>query len=192
MVKNIVLCGVGGQGILLAAKIIARAAGAAGFQVAANEIHGMAQRGGSVTAQIRYGEEFFSPLVTQGQADLIGSMEAGEALRYAHWLNPEGIAVVSALRIIPVTVSSGKAVYPADVEARLNRVFPRLLFRDFAADGAALGNTRLANTVMLGAISARLAEIPVSCWRDAVSGCVKPSYVELNLKAFETGRKFAS
>ena len=191
MVKNIVLCGVGGQGILLAAKIIARAAGTAGFQVAANEIHGMAQRGGSVTAQIRYGENFFSPLVAEGGVDLLGAMEAGEALRYAHWLNPHGFAVVSALKIIPVTVSSGKASYPADVETRLKRVFPQLFFRDFAADSTKLGTPKLANTVMLGAISARLDEIPAATWRDAVAGCVKPAYVDLNLKAFEIGRKSA-
>ena len=124
MVQNIILSGVGGQGILLAAKIIATAAERAGFQVATNEIHGMAQRGGSVTAQIRYGENVFSPLIQEGFADVLASLEAIEALRCAHWLRPGGLAVVSTLRIIPVTVSSGTAKYPSDVAERLKTVFP--------------------------------------------------------------------
>ena len=127
---SIVLVGVGGQGILLASEIISQAALALGYQVKTNEVHGMAQRGGSVMAQIRYGREVHSPLVAEGTARILGSFEAIEAIRVAHYLAPDGCAVVSSQVIIPVTVSSGTARYPEDVEARLRQVFPRLqLFR---------------------------------------------------------------
>lgn len=189
MVKNIIMSGVGGQGILLAAKIIAKAAESAGFQVAAHEIHGMAQRGGSVTARIRFGEQFYSPLFLDGEADLLASMEAIEAIRNAHLLKKEGVAVVSALRIIPVTVSSGKQPYPADAEERLQKIFRHLVYRDFATEGETLGNLKLANTVMLGTLSCALPEIPESIWTDAVSACVKPQFVQMNLQAFNCGRK---
>lgn len=125
MIKNIILVGVGGQGILLAARIIASAAGHAGYDVTTNEIHGMAQRGGSVTAQIRYGEVVHSPLILEGTADVLGALEQVEALRYAAWLKPGALAAVSAESIIPVTVSSGRASYPGDVETRL----PGMLFQ---------------------------------------------------------------
>ena len=134
MITNILLTGVGGQGILLAARIIASAARSAGFDVTTNEIHGMAQRGGSVTAQIRFGEEVLSPLILEGTADALGALEPIEALRYSHYLKPEGAAVVASRPIIPVTVSSGQAVYPADVEERLrNSTIRKLRTRFFSA-----------------------------------------------------------
>ena len=118
-VVNIVLAGVGGQGILLASEIVARAAMVAGFDVKTNEVHGMAQRGGSVVAQIRYGKEVNSPLVASGSAQVLGSLERIEALRYADYLAPGGLAVVSNQMVVPVSVSSGSASYPGDAEARL-------------------------------------------------------------------------
>ena len=102
MIKSILLTGVGGQGILFAAGIIASAAESAGFNVTTNEIHGMAQRGGSVTAQVRYGEGSFAPLAVSGGIDVIAAMEHIEAVRYAHWLKPGGLAVVAKTSVIPV------------------------------------------------------------------------------------------
>lgn len=189
MARNIILSGVGGQGILLAAKIIATAAEHAGFQVATHEIHGMAQRGGSVTAQIRYGTEIFSPLIREGSADVLASLEAIEALRWAHCLRPGGLAVVSTLRIIPVTVSSGTAVYPSDVAGRLHAVFPRLKYLDFQGAAETQGDTRLANTVMLGALSGGLSDIASDIWERAIAECVKPAFIQPNIAAFQTGRK---
>lgn len=189
MIRNILLCGVGGQGILLGAKIIACAAEHAGFQVATNEIHGMAQRGGSVTAQIRYGEQIHSPLIPEGAADVLASLEAVEALRCCSWLRPGGLAVAASTRIIPVTVSSGAARYPADIEERLRRVFSNLKYFDFCAAAAELGNLKLANTVMLGALSNGLAGIDVSVWERAIAECVKPRFVDMNTAAFHAGRK---
>ena len=189
MVQNILLSGVGGQGILLAAKIIATAAEHAGFEVATNEIHGMAQRGGSVTAQIRYGDCVFSPLFREGSADVLASLEAGEALRCAHWLRPGGLAVVSTLRIIPVTVSSGAAKYPSDISERLHSVFPNLKYLDFNETAEKLGDPRLANTVMLGALSNGLTDISAEVWETAIADCVKPAFIQSNISAFHTGRK---
>lgn len=189
MDRNIVLCGVGGQGILLAAKVIATAAELAGLQVTTNEIHGMAQRGGSVTAQIRFGKEVHSPLILEGCADVLGSLEAIEAIRFAHYLRKDGLAVVSAQNIIPVTVSTGQAKYPEDVKERLEKVFGNLIFDDFCARAAALGDLRMSNTVMLGAMSRGLPEIESPIWTEALKKCVKPAFAEANIKAFEVGRK---
>ena len=188
MVKNILLSGVGGQGILLAAKIIATAADLAGCEVTTNEIHGMAQRGGSGTAQIRYGENVYSPLIPDGTADVLASLEEIEAIRYAHFLKKDGLAVVSKQQIIPVTVSVGKAVYPTDVEARLHTLFPNLKYMDFCSRAQKLGDIRMANTIMLGALSNGL-DIPPEIWERAIAKCVKPAFVESNTAAFKTGRK---
>ena len=189
MLQNILLCGVGGQGILLAAKVIAAAASQSGFQVTTNEIHGMAQRGGSVTAFVRYGDSVFSPLFPPGQADVLASMEAAEALRYAHWLRAGGLAAVSKQRLIPVTVSSGKATYPADVDERLARVFSVLKYLDCRQEALDLGDVRMANTVLLGALSQGLDGIAADVWEQALSRCVKPAFLDANLRAFSLGRQ---
>jgi indolepyruvate ferredoxin oxidoreductase, beta subunit len=185
-VVNIVLAGVGGQGILLASEIVARAAMAAGFEVKTNEVHGMAQRGGSVIAQIRYGAEVNSPLVATGSAQVLGSLERIEALRFADFLAPDGLAVVSNQMVVPVTVSSGSAPYPADAEERLRKAFPRLLYFDAVALATAAGNVRASNVVVVGALATGL-KLPLESWQAAIREAVKPKYVELNLKAFELG-----
>jgi indolepyruvate ferredoxin oxidoreductase, beta subunit len=186
-VTGIVLVGVGGQGILLAAQIAARAAMAAGFDVKTNEVHGMAQRGGSVVAQIRYGREVHSPLVPEGTARALASLERIEALRYSSLLAPDGLAVVSSQAIVPVTVSSGKAKYPVDAEARLRRVYPRLIYVDAMAIAERLCDARTANVVLLGALSTALP-LEESCWMEGIRACVKPRFVEINIKAFREGR----
>jgi len=188
MKRNIALSGVGGQGILLAAKIIAEAAELQGYQVTTHEIHGMAQRGGSVTAQIRYGEEVHSPLILEGEADILASLEAIEAIRYAHYLLPGGLAVISQQQLIPVTVSTGQAQYPADIEPMLARAFPRYKYLDFCSIAESLGNARMSNTVLLGALSTGLDEIPPATWEKAIAVCVKPAFVAMNTTAFHKGR----
>lgn len=187
---SVVLVGVGGQGILLASTIVARAAMLAGFDVKTNEVHGMAQRGGSVIAQIRYGAQVHSPLVTPGEARVLGSFECIEALRCAHYLAPGGLAVVSTQAIVPVTVSSGQAKYPADSDERLSAAFPRLVALDAAEVATTLGDIRAANMVLLGALSAGL-ELDEALWRQAIEKSVAPRTVALNVKAFEAGRQQA-
>jgi indolepyruvate ferredoxin oxidoreductase beta subunit len=184
---SILLAGVGGQGIVLAGSIVARAAMEAGFDVKVNEVHGMAQRGGSVVAQIRYGREIHSPLMRPGEARVLGAFEKIEALRYAHYLAADGLAVVSTTTIIPVTVSSGAARYPADAEARLRTVFPRLITFDASAEAVRHGDARMANVLLLGALSTGLDLAP-EAWRAAIRATVKPAFVDVNLAAFETGR----
>jgi indolepyruvate ferredoxin oxidoreductase, beta subunit len=190
-ITSVVLVGVGGQGILLAAEIIAQAAMIDGHDVKTNEVHGMAQRGGSVMAQIRFGKEVFSPLVAEGAARVIASLERIEALRYYRYMAPGGLAVVSSQMIVPVTVSSGQAKYPTDVEQRLHSTFPRLVYLDAVGIAAALGNAQAANTVLLGAIA---DELPLSndAWQEALCTCVKPKFLELNKNTFQAGRKYIS
>lgn len=190
-ITAIVLVGVGGQGILLATQIAARAALIAGHDVKTNEVHGMAQRGGSVVAQIRYGAKVYSPLVPEGTARVLLSLERIEALRFASFLAPDGLAVVSSQAIIPVTVSSGQAGYPADAEERLRRRFPRLVYVDAVAVGEKICDTRVANVVLLGALSTAL-DLPEESWSEAVAQCVKPRFLDVNRKAFAEGRKLAA
>jgi indolepyruvate ferredoxin oxidoreductase, beta subunit len=187
---SVVLAGVGGQGILLASEIVARAAMVAGFAVKTNEVHGMAQRGGSVIAQIRYGKEVFSPLVPEGTARVLGALERIEGIRFAHYLAPDGLAVVSSQAIIPVTVSSGAATYPIDAEERLRQVFRKMIYVDAATLAAKVGNIRASNVVILGALSTGL-DLPIETWHEAVCQSVTPKHKDLNLRAFEEGRNQA-
>jgi indolepyruvate ferredoxin oxidoreductase beta subunit len=194
MIKNdtqsVVLVGVGGQGILLASEILAQAAMQAGFEVKTNEVHGMAQRGGSVMAQIRYGKDVHSPLVAKGSAQILGALEHVEALRYADYIAPQGLAAVSAESITPVTVSSGAASYPANVEEMLKKVFPRLVYIDAAKKATELGDVRAANIMLLGVISRGL-DLPLDAWHKAIKQCVREKFLDLNMKAFELGRNFS-
>ena len=184
---SVVVVGVGGQGILLASEIIAQTAANAGFDVKTNEVHGMAQRGGSVVAQIRYGEKVYSPLVARGTASVLGSLERAECLRYLDYLLPDGLAVVSSQKIIPVTVSSGTMSYPDIGREQLQQLFPKLIYIDAVEKATELGNARAANTILLGAMSTRL-DLPVDAWQDAIRQCVREKFVEINLQAFRIGR----
>jgi indolepyruvate ferredoxin oxidoreductase, beta subunit len=183
---NIVLAGVGGQGILLASEIVARAAMAAGYDVKTNEVHGMAQRGGSVLAQIRYGKKVNSPLVETGTAHVLASLERIESLRHADYLAPSGLAVVSQQMIVPLTVSSGSAKYPEDTVGRIRQVFPRLIYLDAVGIARDAGNIKASNTVIIGALSVGL-NLPPESWHEAITQSVKEKFVEVNLRAFAAG-----
>ena len=190
---SVVLAGVGGQGILLASEIVARAAMAADFDVKTNEVHGMAQRGGSVIAQIRFapralgGGGVHSPLVPEGTAVVLGALEQIEALRFAHYLSPTGTAVVSNQAIVPITATSGQGVYPPDVPARLAAVFPKLVHVDALVLAQQAGTVKAANVVLLGAIS-RCLELPLAAWHGALQAAVPAKHYQTNLRAFELGR----
>jgi indolepyruvate ferredoxin oxidoreductase beta subunit len=186
-ITSIVLAGVGGQGIVLASEITANAAMLAGHDVKTNEVHGMAQRGGSVIGQIRYGKKVYSPIVAKGTAKVLLSLEQIETLRYSDYLSDDGVAVVSSQAIIPVTVSLGAAKYPQNVKQMLEDVFKKLIFMDAAKIAIEVGNIRAANVVLLGAMSNHL-DLPVECWQKAIETTVEKKYVELNKKAFEAGR----
>ncbi|MCC8179453.1 MAG: indolepyruvate oxidoreductase subunit beta [Planctomycetes bacterium] len=188
IINSVILVGVGGQGILLASNILARAALLAGYDVKTNEVHGMAQRGGSVVAEIRYGEKVHSPLIEPRTACALAALEQIEALRYAHYLSPSGTAVVSKLRLIPTTVSSGQAEYPADVEERLRRCFRNLKYIDAVSAAEKTGNLKTNNVVVLGSLSTAL-DFPEGLWEKAIAECVKPKFVDINVQAFNLGRE---
>lgn len=184
---SVLLVGVGGQGILLASEIVAKAALLAGHDVKTNEVHGMAQRGGSVVAQIRFGAKVHSPIISQKSASVLASLERIESLRYTEFLADDGFAVVSSQKIVPVTVSSGAAVYPDVDEAALRKFFPNLVYIDAVAEAAALGNEKAANSVILGAVSLHLP-LPADVWEQALKECVKPKFLDVNIQAFNRGK----
>ena len=188
MTTSVVLVGVGGQGILLASEIVAQAAMIAGFDVKTNEVHGMAQRGGSVFAQIRYGKKIYSPLVPKKTATVLGSFERMESLRYLDFLADDGLAVVSNQRIVPVTASSGVTQYPDIDESLLSQFFPNLVYADFVQKAKELGNPKVANTMQLGTMSRQL-DLPLDAWTEAIRRSVKERFVEINIKAFLAGQQ---
>jgi indolepyruvate ferredoxin oxidoreductase beta subunit len=187
---NFVLVGVGGQGTLLASNILAEVGLAAGFDVKKSEVHGMAQRGGSVASHVRWHpEQVFSPLVGLGEADILLSFEKVEALRFAEFLRRGGTAVVNDMAIVPVTVSSGTAVYPGD--EHLQKVFASLDAELVMVPGERLaqeaGNVKAANVVLLGAIS-KLLPLPEETWWECLAQRVPKKFLELNRVAFASGR----
>jgi len=185
---NIVLAGVGGQGILLASRILSEAALAQGFDVKANEVHGMAQRGGSVIAQIRFGKKVYSPLVKKGSAQLLIAMEIIESLRHAQYLAPGGLALINSQRIIPTTVSSGLAQYPSDPEKRLKEPFSQYKIADCLSLALEAGSARCVNVVMVGWLS-HFLPFSEQTWQGVLKSVLKTKYLEMNLKAFQMGKE---
>jgi indolepyruvate ferredoxin oxidoreductase beta subunit len=184
---NIALVGVGGQGILLASEVISHAALLSGRDVKKSEVHGMAQRGGSVVSQVRIGEKVYSPLIPEGETDFLVSFEMIESLRYANTLSPEGVALINHQVITPITVSSGQQPQVDDLDARIERAFPRRRIITAFAIAQELGNIRVVNMVMTGALS-HLLGIDEATWRQAVADLVPARYREVNLQAFDSGR----
>ena len=188
---NISLVGVGGQGTLLASEILCQVALLSGRDVKKSEVHGMAQRGGSVVSQVRMGEKIHSPLIGIGETDVLIAFEKVEALRHAHFLSPTGVAMVNDQEIRPVTVSSGQAQWPEDIDGKLKSTFPKLELIPALDIARTLGSVRIVNVVMIGALSNHLG-IPEDTWRDAITALVNPRFLELNLKAFDAGRAASS
>ncbi len=184
-VKNVLLCGVGGQGTILASKILSYALVEAGYDVKMSEIHGMSQRGGSVTTQVRYGKKVYSPIIGMGSADILVSFEAMEALRYADSLKPDGTIVVNDYRIPTASTLSGAQKYPEDVIERIQAIAnTKVLKANEIATG--LGNPKAMNIVLLGAL-VKTMKLEDLDWDAAIRANVKPAFVELNLKAFQVG-----
>ncbi len=184
-VKNILLCGVGGQGTILASKILSTALVTAGYDVKMSEIHGMSQRGGSVVTQVRYGAKVHSPIIGQGSADIVVSFEAMEALRYLGGLKKDGSVVVNNYQMPTATTLSGQEQYPADSIDRLQKLV-RTYVLDAAQIAAELGNSKSMNVVLLGAL-VKLMGLETLDWDAALSACMKPQLVELNKKALAAG-----
>ncbi len=186
-ILNVSLVGVGGQGTLLASEILGKVALLSGKDVKKSEVHGMAQRGGSVVSQVRIGDRVHSPLIATGTSDYLIAFEKVEALRFAHELRDGGVALVNDQEIRPVTVSTGQSEWPADLDGRLRSVFPRLEAIPALEIAGRLGNVRVVNVVMIGALSRHL-DIAEQVWRDAILALVPEKVRKINLEAFEAGR----
>jgi indolepyruvate ferredoxin oxidoreductase beta subunit len=191
---SFLLAGVGGQGTILASNVLAEVALAAGFDAKKSEVHGMAQRGGSVNTHVRWdAERVYSPLVGLGEADILLVFEQAEALRYAEYLKADGVAIVNDHAIKPITVTSGGAHYPTPQE--LQNVYGHITGRFFLVPGTGiaqeLGNIRTANVVLLGSLSTFLP-VPEETWLQVIERRVPPKYVELNRQAFLKGRQAVS
>jgi len=189
-VTNVVIAGVGGQGIILASDVVARAAVCAGRDVKRSEIHGMAQRGGSVTSEIRFGRRVWSPVIADGEVDVLVALEILEAARHAHRLREGGAIIASSLRIRPAVRPPGAPPYPLDIDERLRAAVDNLVLLDAPALAAQAGNARAANTVLLGALSCWL-DLPPDAWRRALEGSLRPQLLDANLRAFDLGRRAA-
>lgn len=192
--SNILVCGVGGQGVMTATEILAEAALSLGFDVKKTEVAGMSQRGGVVTSHLRFGAHILSPQIAPGKADLLVGFEAAEALRWLHMLRPGALALVNTGRIVPPVVNIGMFDYPDDPVAQMAALGIETHAFDASALALELGNIRLGNTVMLGAMADRLP-FPAEVLRTAVLArfaARKPALVELNRAAFERGRAAVS
>ena len=185
---NVSLVGVGGQGILLTSDILAKTAALAGLDVKKSEIHGMAQRGGSVISQVRFGEKVYSPIIPEGTSDLLVSFDRLEALRWRHLMTSDGKVLINDMNMTPITVSSGQMPAVTDLDARLKAEYPGALYIDAMALAQALGNTRAMNMVIAGALSA-LTPFGADVWEQAMRERIPGKLLELNIKAFEAGRQ---
>ncbi|CCG41343.1 indolepyruvate oxidoreductase subunit beta [Magnetospirillum molischianum] len=191
VITNILICGIGGQGVMTAAEILAQAAMAQGFDCKKSEIAGMAQRGGVVTSHVRFGRKVWSPVITPGTADLLVAFEVAEGSRWADHLRPGGTAMVNTIRLAPPIVSSGLYKYPADPVAQMRAAGVPVIEVDAGTIARDLGNLRLVNTIMLGAIADHLP-FPATELEEQIVGRFrerKPAMVEVNQRAFEAGRQ---
>lgn len=183
--KNIMIVGVGGQGTLLTSRILGGIAVTAGYDVKLSEVHGMAQRGGSVVTYVRYGEKVAEPIVEEGQADILIAFETLEALRYAHFLKPDGAIVVNEQRIDPMPVVTGAAVYPENIIENLEKEYN--VYRINAMEEALrLGNSKVFNIIVLG-LAAKHMDFSRETWLEVIEKTVPPKTIEINKKAFLSG-----
>lgn len=185
--KTIMLVGVGGQGTLLASRVLGQLFLGSGCDVKVSEVHGMSQRGGSVVTYIRWGDSVASPLVGEGEADYIVSFELCEAARWSGCLRAGGTLITNNQQILPMPVITGAAKYPQGVPEKLREVCSNPLILDALSPAVALGNSKAVNMVLLGVLSCILKQ-PTEQWHTAMEQAIKPSLLPLNQKAFAAGR----
>lgn len=183
--KNIMIVGVGGQGTLLTSRILGKLAINAGYDVKLSEVHGMAQRGGSVVTFVRYGDKVNESIVEEGQADVLIAFERLEALRYLHFLKKDGVVIVNDWRIDPITVVTGVAAYPEDVIETLKEK-RRAIVVEATAESKKLGAPKAFNIIVLGA-AARHMGFEKEDWLRVIETTVPPKTIEVNKQAFEIG-----
>ncbi len=185
--KRIFLCGVGGQGIILASNILSEACMEAGYDVKKSEVHGMSQRGGSVVSNVIYGEKVYSPLIGEGDADIILALEKLEGLRHLNYLKDGGEVIVNNYRIDPQPVAAGLFEYPDNIEKKIKELYPKAKVVDTFDKSKELGDIRVMNTILLGVLSKEM-NVDIAVWENVIKRLVKPKFVEMNIKAFHEGR----
>lgn len=183
--KNIMIVGVGGQGTLLTSRVLGGITTAAGYDVKLSEVHGMAQRGGSVVTYVRYGDKVNEPIVEEGQADVLIAFEKLEAMRYAHFLKKDGVLIVNNQEIAPMTVVTGNATYPEGIIETLKEKY-NVIDIDAMAKAKEIGNTRCFNVIILG-VAARSMDFTKEQWLDVIADTVPQKTIEINQKAFIAG-----
>ena len=188
--KGIMIVGVGGQGTLLASRILGHVLMGEGYDVKMSEVHGMSQRGGSVVTYVKYGDRVASPLVDEGEADYILAFERLEAARWLSYLKKDGKLILNDQRISPMPVITGAMEYPENIVEKIESRGVNLISCDALAMALEAGNAKSVNVVLIGVLSA-LTEFPEDIWQKALEACVKPKFLELNKKAFTFGRDYA-
>ncbi len=186
--KNILLVGVGGQGIVLASEIMSEFFKRQGYDVKKSEVHGMAQRGGIVSSHVRIGEKVYSPMIEKGMADIMLSFEKMEALRWLYYVKKDGVIVSSNVKMVPPIVSTGAFEYPEDVEERILKERPDAKILDIVSALKDVGNDKVTNVIMIGALSTMFDFEPEK-WLEVIKEAVPQKVVDVNVKAFKKGRE---
>jgi indolepyruvate ferredoxin oxidoreductase beta subunit len=187
MTKSILLVGVGGQGTILASKLLTEGLIEAGYDVKMAEIHGMSQRGGSVSSQVRYGEKVYSPVVEEGGGDVLIAFEKMEALRWLKYLKPNGMAIVNDYEIESMPIKTGKFEYPEDINDELKKLKKVKIFN--AAEKAVnIGNEKVMNVILLGSLI-KAMELEDIDWKKIITNNVKEKFIDINIEALKIGMK---
>ena len=185
-VKSVMIVGVGGQGTLLASRVLGSAMLSQGVDVKVSEVHGMSQRGGSVVTYVRYGDKVYSPIIAQGEADVLLAFEALEAARYLPWLKPDGTVIVNTQQMDPMPVVTGVAEYPKDILGKVQEQGVKMVALDALGMAEQAGSAKAVNVVLIGAMAKKL-DLPKEVWIDTIQETVPPKFIDMNLKAFEMG-----
>lgn len=188
-VKNIMIVGVGGQGTLLASKMLGYVLMHHGYDVKVSEVHGMSQRGGSVVTYVRFGKKVYSPVIDKGEADYILSFEKLEAERWIEYLKVGGQIITNTQEVDPMPVITGAAEYPADIVKKLEEAGAKVDAKDFLSIAEEAGSSKAVNIVLMGRLSEYFDDIPYEDWSAAIDAIVPEKFRELNHKAFDLGRQ---
>ena len=186
--KNIMIVGVGGQGTLLASKMLGYVLLQQGYDVKVSEVHGMSQRGGSVVTYVRYGKKVYSPVIDKGEADIIISFEKLEAARWLEFLKKDGTIITNTQEVEPMPVITGAAAYPENLIEKMQAAGAKVDAKDFLSIAQEAGSAKAVNIALMGRLSTYFPEISDEQWQDAIEKIVPPKFLDLNRKAFEAGR----
>ena len=186
--KNVMIVGVGGQGSLLASKLLGKLLLTKGYDIKVSEVHGMSQRGGSVVTYVRFGDKVYSPIIDKGEADFIVSFEMLEAARYTEFLKPNGKIIANTQQINPMPVITGAAEYPAELEEKIKAAGTDLVAVDALSLAEQAGSSKAVNIVLMGILS-KYFDFTEAEWLEAIENSVPAKFLELNKKAFALGRE---